>query len=300
MKKTLKLKNIIISAVVILGGMLLFTPKALAATKTVCASGCDYTTVQAAIDAATTGDTITINVAGSYAGFSSTGTKNLTITSASGLATLPVITSAVTLSSSGTTIVTALNISGTTVTATAGTVTLLNNKLGSLTASGTAAVDAKGNYWNSSSPDFDSLITISDTATVVHEPYYTVENMLGSNITSITLNTASQTIEVGEQYAADITVVSVGDYIITWASSNETTATVSDAGVISALAVGTTTVTGTTTYGDILSISIEVVAEGTTSNPETSLELYIVAFGALVLIGGYIGIQSYKKRKEMM
>ena len=124
--------------------------------------------------------------------------------------------------------------------------------------------------------------------------------MLGSNITAISLNTASKTIEVGEAYNADITVTSVGDYTITWASSNGTVASVSETGVITGLAIGETTITGTTTYGDTLSIAIEVVAEGSITNPETSLELYIIAFAALVVIGGYIGIQSYKKSKEMM
>jgi hypothetical protein len=42
-------------------------PAAHAATRTVCASGCDYTTIQAAINAADPGDTISIS-AGSYSG----------------------------------------------------------------------------------------------------------------------------------------------------------------------------------------------------------------------------------------
>lgn len=299
MKKTSKIQSIIISLIILIGGLVAFAPSVLAATLTVCASGCTYTTVDAAIAAATTGDTITLGT-GSYAGFTSSGTKNLTITKADGVTILPIITSGVSLTSTGTTTISGLNVSGTTITASAGTVTLLNNKLSNLTASGTAAIEAKGNYWNSATPVFSTLITITDTATVNYTPYYTVETMLGSNITAIALNTASKTIEVGEQYAADITVTSVGDYTITWASSNETAATVSALGVISGLSVGTTTVTGTTTYGDVLTIAVEVVAEGTTENPETSLELYIVAFGALVIIGGYVGIQSYKKNKEMM
>jgi hypothetical protein len=77
---------------------------------------------------ATTGDTITL-AAGSYAGFTNDGTKNITITKASGVAVLPIITSAVTISSTGTTTITDLNISGTTITASAGTITLLNNKI---------------------------------------------------------------------------------------------------------------------------------------------------------------------------
>ncbi len=299
MKQILKIKNIILSFILVIGGLVLFAPKVMAATLTVCASGCTYTTVDAAIDAAVTGDTITLG-AGSYAGFTNDGTKNITITKADGVTVLPTITSAVTISSSGTTTITGLNISGTTITASAGTVTLLNNKLATLTASGTAAVEAKGNYWNSATPNFSTIITTSGSATVNYTPYYTVESMLGSNITSIALNTASKTIEVGEAYNADITVTSVGAYTITWASSNGTVASVSETGVITGLAIGETTITGTTTYGDTLSIAIEVVAEGSITNPETSLELYIIAFAALVIIGGYIGIQSYKKSKEMM
>ncbi len=299
MKKTIKLSNVLFTFLILVGGLVLFTPKVLAATLTVCGSGCGYTTVDAAIDAATTGDTITL-AAGSYAGFTNDGTKNIIITKADGVEVLPTITSAVTISSTGTTTIMGLNLAGTTITASAGTVTLLNNKLANLTASGTADVEAQGNYWNSASPDFDSIITTSETATVNYTPYYTLETMLGSNITAITLNDDSQTIEVGEEYAIDLTVTSVGDYTITWASSNETVATVSETGTVSGLSVGTTTVTGTTTYGDVLTVAIEVVAEGSTTNPETSLELYIVAFAALTIIGGYIGIQSYKKTKEMM
>lgn len=296
MKKTIKLGNILF---LLIGGLLMFVPKVAAATLTVCASGCGYTTVDAAIDAATTGDTITL-AAGSYAGFTNDGTKNITITKAVGVTVLPTITSAVTISSTGTTTITGLNISGTTITASAGTVTLLNNKMATLTASGTAAVEAKGNYWNSATPNFSTIITKSGSATENHTPYYTVESMLGSNITAITLNTASKTIEVGEAYNADVTVTSVGDYTINWASSNTAVATVDATGKITALSVGTATITGTTTYGDTLSITITVVAEGTTANPETSLELYIVAFAALTIIGGYVGFQSYKKNKEMM
>ena len=44
-----------------------FTSPARAATITVCASGCDYTTIQAAVDAAATGDTISV-AAGTYTG----------------------------------------------------------------------------------------------------------------------------------------------------------------------------------------------------------------------------------------
>lgn len=299
MKQLLKIKNIALTLILAVGGLVLFSPKVMAATLTVCASGCGYTTVATALAAATTGDTITIG-AGSYAGFTNDGTKNITITKAAGVSVLPTITSAVTISSTGTTTITGLNLSGTTVIASAGTVTLLNNKIATLTASGTAAVEAEGNYWNSATPVFASIITISDTATVNYTPYYTVEAMLGSNITAIALNTASKTIEVGETYNADITVTSVGDYTITWASTNGAVASVSAVGAITGLSVGTTTITGTTTYGDVLSITIEVVAEGSITNPETSLELYIIAFAALVIIGGYIGIQSYKKNKEMM
>lgn len=298
MKKAIKLSNILF---LLIGGLLLFVPKVSAATLTVCASGCLHTTIDAAITAATTGDTITVGTSATgYAGFTNDGTKNITIMKADGITALPVINSAVNISSTGTTVIKGLNISGTTLTVSAGTVTLLNNKLATLTASGTAAIEAKGNYWNSATPNFSTIITKTGSPTVNYTPYYTVESMLGSNITAIALNTASKTIEVGDTYAADVTVTSVGDYTITWASSNPTTATVSTTGTITALAVGTTTITGTTTYGDTISIAIEVVAEGTTSNPKTSLELYIVAFAALTIIGGYVGIQSYKKNKEMM
>ncbi|HBA91303.1 MAG TPA: hypothetical protein DCZ08_05935, partial [Anaerolineaceae bacterium] len=49
-----------------------------AATKTVCSSGCDYTTIQAAVTGATAGDTITV-AAGTY-NETVTVNKSLTIT----------------------------------------------------------------------------------------------------------------------------------------------------------------------------------------------------------------------------
>lgn len=292
MKRSL-MKSTCISLLMIIGSFVFLVPKAEAATKSVCAS-CAYTTIQAAIDASASGDIIEVS-SGNYAGFNVTGANNITIKGTG----LPVVTSAITLSSTGTVQVLGFNTAGTTITATAGKVTLLNNKIGTVTASGAAAVDAKGNYWGET-PEFTTLITKSGTATVTYEPYYTIEKMLGSNITAISLKTTTKTIEVGDKYTAELDITYVGDYTITWTSSDETKATVDSNGVITAMAEGTATITATTTYGDTFTIGVEVVCEGKTENPKTSVELYIVAFGALVLIGGYVAIQTFKKSKEMM
>ncbi len=67
--------------------LLSFVPtKAFAATYTVCSSGCDYTTINNALSASSSGDTITVS-SGTYNERIDYGSKNLTIQSASGAAT---------------------------------------------------------------------------------------------------------------------------------------------------------------------------------------------------------------------
>ncbi len=58
-----------------------FSSPLFAATLTVCASGCNYSTIQAAVNGATSGDTLTVS-AGNYTSFTVSG-KTLTITGAS-------------------------------------------------------------------------------------------------------------------------------------------------------------------------------------------------------------------------
>jgi len=59
--------------------------KALAATYTVCASGCDNTSISAMVGIASGGDTINVS-SGTYTDYVDYGSKNLTIQSASGAA----------------------------------------------------------------------------------------------------------------------------------------------------------------------------------------------------------------------
>lgn len=70
-----------------LGALFLAVPTASAATLTVCASGCDYTTITAAKNAASSGDTISVQASYAPAGESfpvSLSTSNLTISCAAG------------------------------------------------------------------------------------------------------------------------------------------------------------------------------------------------------------------------
>ena len=69
------------------GALFLLVPSASAATLTVCASGCDHTTITAAKNAASSGDTISVQASYAPAGESfpvSLSTSNLTISCASG------------------------------------------------------------------------------------------------------------------------------------------------------------------------------------------------------------------------
>lgn len=70
-----------------LGALFLIVPTASAATLTVCASGCDHTTITAAKNAASSGDTISVQASYARAGESfpiSLSTSNLTISCAAG------------------------------------------------------------------------------------------------------------------------------------------------------------------------------------------------------------------------
>jgi len=66
-----------------LGGLL--SPAAAAETLTVCASGCDHTTIQAAVDAAVDGDTVVVTDDLAVAGTTTIG-KDVTVTGAPGVA----------------------------------------------------------------------------------------------------------------------------------------------------------------------------------------------------------------------
>jgi len=64
---------------ILLSLLLIFSPVIFAAEITVCASGCNYTTIQAAVNAASSGDVILVNVNGTITASGISISKNLTI-----------------------------------------------------------------------------------------------------------------------------------------------------------------------------------------------------------------------------
>ena len=84
----------------------------------------------------------------------------------------------------------------------------------------------------------------------------TVTSLLGeddeeySPVTGIALNRSSINLSIGNTETLTATVAPVGAYPkVIWTSSNETVATVSASGVVSAVAAGSATITATTVYG---------------------------------------------------
>ena len=97
------------------------------------------------------------------------------------------------------------------------------------------------------------------------------------SVTGVTLNKTATTLSIGNEETLIATVLPANATIktVTWDSSNPTVATVNDNGKITALAVGTTTITVTTTDGEFTAeCTVTVVASyitptGITVTPKT-------------------------------
>ena len=90
----------------------------------------------------------------------------------------------------------------------------------------------------------DGSFTATFTATVT-----------GVRVTSVMLDDDEELIEIGNTYQLTATVLpaDASDKSVTWSSSDEAVATVSDAGLVTAVAQGTATITVTTTDGSFTS-----------------------------------------------
>ena len=100
-------------------------------------------------------------------------------------------------------------------------------------------------------------------------------------VESITLNTSSRAIVLGGQYTivATVSPANAGNKTLAWESSNESVATVTNAGVVTALSLGTTTITATSTDAEIESENVSATCEITVTATK-NLE-YIAVSGAI-------------------
>lgn len=285
MNKNLKLLGLLIT-------FILFMPGVKAATVKVC-STCTNSTIDAAIASATTGDTIEVST-GSYAGFSLPASKAFTVKGVGNV----VITSDITVAAGALeSTISGLTLTGRVVNVAGGKIHLKNNTMGTINASGTADVDAENNWWGTANPVFASLVSTSDTAKVDSDPYYSDSKYLGSNILSISQTLTEKTLKVDEYLGITeyLNIESNGVYNMTYASSDETIASINDQGSVHALKEGKTTITVTTSFGTIYNLEVTVVCVDEVKNPNTSMEWYVVAFVILLGSGLYFGIKSYKK-----
>ena len=81
-----------------------------------------------------------------------------------------------------------------------------------------------------------------------------------TKVSSIILNITSCTLEVGKttNLSATITPADATNQAVTWSSSNTSVATVNENGVVTAIGIGSTTISATTTDGTKLSASCEI------------------------------------------
>ena len=100
-------------------------------------------------------------------------------------------------------------------------------------------------------------------------------------VESITFNTSSRAIVLGGQYSivATVSPVNAGNKTLAWESSNESVATVTNEGVVTALSLGTTTITARSTDAEIESENVSATCEITVTATK-NLE-YISVSGAV-------------------
>ena len=294
MKKTNIL--IMLSLIAIFIGL----PKANAATLTVCASGCDHTSVQQAITESADGDTISIS-AGSYAGFNTIPEgKALTIEGVGAVAVegghgQTSVISNVVLNNTKAVTLRNINFQNAPITVTGnGGVTFRECYIASLTSSSSVSVNAEYNFWGVS-PNFTTIIP---SGTVDHDPYYTSLNQLGSGISGISQTKTRLQVLIGSKHTIPTEMMNITGSgtasNIQWVVDCDK-ATVDSNGVVTAVKEGTAVVTGSFA-GETYTFTFDIVTE---LNPETSRETNIIVFSGLIIVGIYIAARAYKKSQAL-
>jgi uncharacterized protein YjdB len=98
-------------------------------------------------------------------------------------------------------------------------------------------------------------------------------------VTDVSLDPISVTLKTGEtkELVATVSPATADNKNVTWTSSAEAVATVSSDGVVTAVAVGTATITVTTEEGDHTATCTVTVEEGTTGIAKASADVAVRA-----------------------
>ncbi len=128
-----------------------------------------------------------------------------------------------------------------------GVTTVSSDGVVTAVANGTAIITATANDGSGKS----ATCEVTVNAPVVHTTGVTLSK------TMVTLTSAGETV----QLTATVLPENASDNSVTWSSSDESVATVSSEGVVTAVANGTATITATTSDGTNLSASCEVTVE---------------------------------------
>ena len=143
-------------------------------------------------------------------------------------------------------------------------------------------------YWMWTNPGHDGFTTWSSA-----HPYaiYEVQSVGGEDLpvlaTGISLNQTSLTLTNAGQTAtltATVTPSTATNKSVTWSSSDESVATVSSEGVVTAVANGTATITATTADGTNLSASCTVAVSIATSSEKVSVSSVALNPGGTVAV----------------